>query len=720
MKLWHILVLIFLVFVVVLVPTLVINQETARHSARRVSPGINLGPAFDSAEAAGVWSDGSTLWVVDDTHRELIPYDLATGAHLPKRKIPLDRTNIGPTGVWSDGRVIWVADWDEHNLFAYNLATGIRLPFRDIHLHEENHSPEGIAGHHNTIFVVDRDDTHVYAYGKLDGHRKPALEFDLRDANDHPWGIWANDAQVWVADHRDRILYGYSAISGESQPSFDLRLPVDNRDPRGIWADDNTFWVVDHQDTYVYAVRYRDFRHADDEIEIFAVQSPGGIWTDGETMWVADASHLPNRRIAAYRVADGVANPDRDIHLDPDNWDPSGIWSDGTHVWVADTDDRMLYVYGLAADGQRFVSRDQPLSPDNSDPRGIWSDGETMWVSDSDDDRLYAYNLASRSQRLGKEFDLAPENRRPGGIWSDGQTIWVLDIDDRLAYAYDLDTGRRVIEAEFRTVPDNDQVAALTGHRHRFWVSDTNDQLLYSYGKANAPPVFPEYAISFNVHHSLPGGAAIGAVPKADDPDGDTLTYELQGADADLFKFDSHTSLISYAGDPPGPPSGERYFLSLSVTDGKNALNHQDTSEDDSINVRIDIVPNGPPVFNITDGETITVPIDAPPGQVVAVADASDPDGDTLTYSILGFPRPPLLYGRGRFILPPGASLDDLSRDAYQLTLLVRDGKDQNGDPQMTWDDQVDVIIQFVSDNPAGSIASTSPPTAVNRQPIQP
>ena len=708
------------VSLIFLVPMLAISYETAGGSSRRASPGINLATAIGDAGVAGVWSDGSTIWVVDDGDRALVAYDLATGAHRPRRKIELSSTNIGPRGIWSDGSVMWVADWDDDKLYAYDAADGTRRRSRDVKLDNANDAPEGVTGLRDTLLVVDQDDSYIYAYSAKDGSRQHAAEFDLHGSNDHPWGIWADQANVWVSDFKDEMLYGYALASGAHNSTTDLRLPFDNRDARGIWADGKTMWVVDDRDKHVYALRYRDYRQVGSELDIGGVQTPRGLWTDGDTMWVVDAGHAPHRQLAAYRVADGARVGVGDIRLDPLNRAPDAIWSDGSHIWVTDDEDRKVFVYELAVDGVRHLSKEFDLAPANTEARGIWADGEIMWVADAGEDRLYAYDLSARAQRPDREFDLAPHNGDAGGIWSDGQTIWVMDNSDRLAYAYDLATGSRRADADFRPVPLNDDLGALTGHGHRFWISDTRDNLLYAYAKSNAPPSFSEYSVRFDVHHSRSAGEAIGKIPEATDPDGDGLIYTPRGPDSALFNFDPETGVISYAGDAADFSAGKRFFFALSVSDGKDARYGSDPSPDDIVNVRIDVVPNAPARFNVRDGATLTISDDAPPGQVVAVADATDPDGDALTYSVLGHPRLPVRYSGGSFTLLPGKIRNASSPRSYPLTLLVRDDRDEHGDPKYTWDDQVDVIIRVVSAERGETIGPDASPPELASRPDRP
>ena len=52
---------------------------------------------------------------------------------------------------------------------------------------------------------------------------------------------------------------------------------------------------------------------------------------------------------------------------------------------------------------------------------------------------------------------------------------------------------------------------------------------------ANRNPAFSSRSHTFNVAENTPPGADVGSLVAALDPDGDTLTYTLEGVDADSF-----------------------------------------------------------------------------------------------------------------------------------------------------------------------------------------
>ena len=88
----------------------------------------------------GLWSDGSTMWVMgcvvgedDYCDLKLQAYDMATKARRPDKDavIPAATGNRESSGIWSDGRTMWIADQEDHRIYAYDLATWARAPDRD-------------------------------------------------------------------------------------------------------------------------------------------------------------------------------------------------------------------------------------------------------------------------------------------------------------------------------------------------------------------------------------------------------------------------------------------------------------------------------------------------------------------------------------------------------------------------------------------------------------
>jgi len=107
----------------------------------------------------------------------------------------------------------------------------------------------------------------------------------------------------------------------------------------------------------------------------------------------------------------------------------------------------------------------------------------------------------------------------------------------------------------------------------------------------------------------------------ATDPEGDTLTYSLSGgADESLFNINSSTGLVTFK-SAPDYETQNSYNIIVSVSDGINI-----TTQNITINIA-DI--NEAPIITTADSVTVNE------NQTNAIdVNATDPEGDTLTYSI--------------------------------------------------------------------------------------
>ena len=687
-----------------------IIHETANATVPEPDRDVTLASHHDSPR--GMWSDGTTLWVVENNSNSagqslLMSYNLADGSFNEGDDIELASSNSKPQGIWSDGTVVWVADWDDTKLYAYALSDFSRMADRDINLSRYNDGPRGIWGFDETILVIDRYDTKVYAYSTTDGSRLRDQEFDLHTDNDHPWGIWGQGTRVWISDINDQQLYVYqrspnNSTHGDRVPSLEIRLPSDVDDVRGIWSDGETMWVADDEaNTKIHAMHFHGFRHTADEIDVSDVATPAGLWTDGETMWVADKGRTDHGMLFAYSLSDQTRDSSKDVQLGSFNKDPITIWSDGETVWAIDDTLGNDYLYAYHIDpepnevGQLILHQIVQLHTDNADPVGIWSNGNNIWVSDSEDDKLYAYDLSDKSRKSGRDISLDSQNADPSNIWSDGETIWVLDTNDKHAYAYDLSSGNRRKSLEFWTVPDNDDPAGgLTGHGLRFWVVDGDDKKLYAYGGRNTPPSFGEASASFEFHRSLAAGDYIGTVPEVEDPDGDSVFYLLTSGGFGVFTLDYQTGELFIKDDAPAFTGGESYTLTVSITDGRNRLDALDGDMDDAIDININVLKNDDPGFTTADGTVFSVAEDAELGDIVADLEIIDLDDDSLFYEFWVNPASPFNLVQGDVQVSNPSDLNYESTNSYEVNIRVRDNKDKTGQSDLRWDDDLTFTIQ--------------------------
>ena len=446
---------------------------------------------------AGIWSDETTMWVVDDRDNKIYAYNMIT----KERDAAKDFNDLGinehgiPSGIWSDGMTLWMADWWDEKIFAYNLVTKQRDADKDFNtLEGAGHDwPEGICAYQTTMWVVETVEEKLFAYNLETKARDTDMDFDTLAAagNEDSSGIWCDGSTMWVADWDDEKIYAYDMTTKgrDSDKDFNALSAAGNESPQGIWSDGTTMWVADLSDSKIYAynlaTKARDQAKEFDTLDPIGNGTAKGIWSDDTTMWVADQV---DDKLYGYNLDTKQRDPSKDFDtLAADGNDfPEGIWSDGITMWVADRPDHKIYAYSMASK-QRDPANDFDTleTAGNVNLRGIWSDAITMWVANWSDSKLYAYNLATKERDSAKDFDTLDTagNDGPTGIWSDGTTMWVSDWDDNKVYAYNMATKQRESSKDFNTLSPagQDRPTYLWSDGTTMWVVEDYDELIYAY-----------------------------------------------------------------------------------------------------------------------------------------------------------------------------------------------------------------------------------------------
>ena len=79
-----------------------------------------MGP-LNNNDQRGMWSNGTTLFVVDHGDTQIYGYQLSDQSQDVDKNLDLDSANADPWGLWFDGRVLWVADTADDKLYVYDL-----------------------------------------------------------------------------------------------------------------------------------------------------------------------------------------------------------------------------------------------------------------------------------------------------------------------------------------------------------------------------------------------------------------------------------------------------------------------------------------------------------------------------------------------------------------------------------------------------------------------
>ena len=120
----------------------------------------------------GLWSNGTTMWISDPVSDriyayEIYPYEVVNKVRASDKDIiPAQGDgNVRSADIWSDGTTMWVADETADKLFAYALDSGQRDSVRDFDdLAAGNTYPAGIWSDGTTMWVADRLAEKIYAY----------------------------------------------------------------------------------------------------------------------------------------------------------------------------------------------------------------------------------------------------------------------------------------------------------------------------------------------------------------------------------------------------------------------------------------------------------------------------------------------------------------------------------------------------------------------------
>ena len=87
------------------------SRESAREFQLTGSGGGSISPA-------GLWSNGGTLLVsTGQESSEVLPYRLSDGSRQAARNI--DTIAANTRGIWSDGETLWVVDDQKKRIYAY-------------------------------------------------------------------------------------------------------------------------------------------------------------------------------------------------------------------------------------------------------------------------------------------------------------------------------------------------------------------------------------------------------------------------------------------------------------------------------------------------------------------------------------------------------------------------------------------------------------------------
>ena len=304
-----------------------------------------------------------------------------------------------------------------------------------------------------------------------------------------------------------------------------------------------------------------------------------------------------------------------------------------------------------------------------------------------------------------------------------GTLVYSLGGTDAASFDLDSETGQMKTKAalDYENGPTSYTVTVsitdgLDDYSHTDMVEDAAILVTINVTDVNEPPQFdPNAATTIEISEDAAPNANIGDQYEAIDPDfGDTVTYEVSGADATLFQVDPNGQLqVKEALDFDTKPT---LTVIVSVTDGEDEAGNieQTPVPDDTITVTITLTNVfEAPRFDDGSGTTTRSVLEntAADQPVGAPVSATDDENDTLIYRLGGTDATSFAIDTTTGQLKTNAVLDHETKDTYHVTVWVGDGKDVNGDADNPFQDdtQIDVTIEVEDVNEKPVFDATAP-----------
>ena len=730
---------------------------------------INLHPNNDSPAGMAVRDIGGTpyLYVVDNQDDYVYVYKTSTKGHVPSRAFDIDRGNSSPWGIWIQGDILWMGDRTDTYIRAHDLSQSGQpiVERRYIEYTPANDDSYGMWSDGDALWVIDNHDEQTYKY-KLNHQRDRAADFNLRSGNrsargmtcyptgaDLP-GTTLSGPAALVYDQTDHKAYGYRLLQYSSLASslsnLDLDFPQLNNDGWGITIDSSYVYATDRSTDslrrYVgipeaYFGAYFNNRFSLDSDN----STPRGIWR-GSTgnMHVVDSN---DSAIYLYSSA-GVLSSRKPLYFLAG--EAKGIWSTGNVVYVVQYrgSDRRHWLRAYRASDLAWMPElDIALTAHSRTPTGVCGVGERLWVVDSTRNNAYAYLLV-RDTNVQPEFTVDTETFTIDENSVDGTVVGSApdleesaDADDGDTAAYsisgthaayfkvdpwtgEITVGDHADGLDFETTPTMSVILEVRDKRAANFDDDTavDDTVAVTISLNNLPEAG---SLAIDVPNSGIALTLITISTTLTDPDG--------GITAEVWQWQRRATGGSWediagATNPTYEPTtadvGSTLRVQVTYTDTTGPMQLSTSRTFNVLSGNLDpTFPDDDENSGAGDGnaDPIAFAIDenSPANTPVGTVAATDPNGDTLTYSVSGTDATDfqtvfaLNTSSGQITVKPAGVVNFELKQQYVITVNVTDNKDSAGSADATLDDTVTVTITVNNVDDPGTVTVTAgTPTA--------
>ena len=263
-------------------PNPAINDKIFAYHMSNMSryPGKDFVLHTENNNPTGIWSNHTTMWVADKSTSSLgdriYSYRMSDRTYDGTEDFTntvlnnAPKGNHEPFGIWSNGTIMWVSDQTDDQLFAYHMSPKSyahsaildQNTVRGCATCKYNNNPVGMWSDGTTMYVVedDNDEDKVYAYNILNRSRVPDRDFDLHTSNTSPYGIWSNGVIWWVSDTNGDKIYAYKAppSTPPSTPRVFVYVPPPDTTPPTIKSVERTGNATTTNHTLAWDVRFSE------------------------------------------------------------------------------------------------------------------------------------------------------------------------------------------------------------------------------------------------------------------------------------------------------------------------------------------------------------------------------------------------------------------------------------------------------------------------------
>ena len=230
----------------------IIGRQSTASRAWKVIDDLESGSLRAIGGLAGIWSDGTTVWVVDTKSSTVRAYE-QDGTRDSSKDLTLDSDNDRPNGIWADDTTIYIGnsreatDLERNGLYAYRRSSRTPDSSKDLGIGDETTRTTlaDFWSDGTTLWTVARGSTAVKAFN-LDPDDFTEDSGQSFTAGPTASGIWSDGETFWIAGFVSGSpsdtaeIRAYNRSDKTRDRSRDIDIDGKNDAVDGLWSSDGS------------------------------------------------------------------------------------------------------------------------------------------------------------------------------------------------------------------------------------------------------------------------------------------------------------------------------------------------------------------------------------------------------------------------------------------------------------------------------------------------